>query len=420
MFKPYTGLDYIKIDVANNFGNDKLNYEDRLKWFNDTIPEELHTWEPNKLKDFVYKELTGVEEPELVFAGLLAYSDFKNKKPSGYMVSQDSACSGMQLMSCLTADESGLAHTGLLGDNRTDLYSEVFVRFKQLYNKPCNKTRHTLKYTIMPFFYGSESIPVKEFGDNEEMLNCFYQACYDILPGGVELRNLLVTLWDKHNTYQSWVLPDNYHVKVPVWLDTPVNVTVHGKPIQYSVQKPGKKFKGISNAANVVHSVDAFVLREVLRRCSYDKERLSKVRELLLGGNPDMRHYLRHRFVPLETMLELYHKSNFLSVQILNSIVTPYDVTQLSSDTVDKLLNLLHDMYTYDPFPMVCIHDNFKCHPNNMNFIRYWYKEICADIVQSNLLQFLISQFKPTKITIMQSWKNELAERVRKSNYGLC
>lgn len=58
-----------------------------------------------------------------------------------------------------------------------------------------------------------------------------------------------------------------------------------------------------------------------------------------------------------------------------------------------------------------------------MNYIRYWYKEICADIVESNMLSFLYNQiWEEDQIIdpITTKYRQEVANQVRQSSYGLC
>lgn len=77
----YTGLEYLKIDIANNFGLDKLLFSERIEWFNENEPDLLSL-------------VQQAEEPQLMYAGILAYNDYLEGKPSGYPVSLDACSSG--------------------------------------------------------------------------------------------------------------------------------------------------------------------------------------------------------------------------------------------------------------------------------------------------------------------------------------
>jgi hypothetical protein len=43
-------------------------------------------------------------------------------------------------------------------------------------------------------------------------------------------------------------------------------------------------------------------------------------------------------------------------------------------------------MLEHKPFPLVTVHDEFKAHANNINQVRWHYKEILAEIADSNVL----------------------------------
>ena len=88
--KLFSGLDYLKIDVANNFGFDKLQFEERIKWFNANI---------NIMKDTTDAEIFemsthSTEAPALAYGGMLAYRDSIKDIPTGYKVGLDACCSG--------------------------------------------------------------------------------------------------------------------------------------------------------------------------------------------------------------------------------------------------------------------------------------------------------------------------------------
>jgi hypothetical protein len=54
-----------------------------------------------------------------------------------------------------------------------------------------------------------------------------------------------------------------------------------------------------------------------------------------------------------------------------------------------------------------------------MNWVRWQYKEILADIADSNLLDDLLSQIHGVQGTF-NKLSNNLGDVIRNSNYGLC
>lgn len=107
----FTDLEYLKIDIANNAGKskyhldsenkpisiDKLNYDQRLDWFNKEFSHAQWLGHEDctakDIADFVDECLI---EPEkaLVVAGLMAYRDYLLGKPSGYRIAFDAVSSG--------------------------------------------------------------------------------------------------------------------------------------------------------------------------------------------------------------------------------------------------------------------------------------------------------------------------------------
>ena len=63
-FQEFSAADYLRIDIANNYGLDKENWDYRIKWFDEN--------EAN-----LDNLITQAEEPALFFAGVKAWNQSK-------------------------------------------------------------------------------------------------------------------------------------------------------------------------------------------------------------------------------------------------------------------------------------------------------------------------------------------------------
>lgn len=111
--KEFNPMQYLAIDIANQFGLDKLNFEDRINW--------VKTNE-KYLEDFQDK----AEEPILYYKAVKALRDVQSGRPIGHTVALDACCSGLSIMSALMRCKSGAMLTGLIDPhNRKDAYTEL-------------------------------------------------------------------------------------------------------------------------------------------------------------------------------------------------------------------------------------------------------------------------------------------------------
>ena len=107
----FTGWQYLLIDVANNFGMDKMLFEDRIAW------AEANLTELETLADFA-------ETKPLYQKAVMAIRKAQAGLPTGHLVGFDACCSGIQIMSAITGCEAGARATGLVDpDVRADAYS---------------------------------------------------------------------------------------------------------------------------------------------------------------------------------------------------------------------------------------------------------------------------------------------------------
>ena len=79
--KTYNPMQYLAIDIANQYGLDKLNFEDRIQWVKDNI---------NYLEEYQHE----AEEPILFYKAVKALRQVQSGKPVGHTIALDSSSSG--------------------------------------------------------------------------------------------------------------------------------------------------------------------------------------------------------------------------------------------------------------------------------------------------------------------------------------
>lgn len=390
----FAAREYLMIDIANNFGqdNDKKLWNDRLSWF-DSNEHQLEQLLPE------------AKETALYYAGVKAWRDVQKGKPIGYMISLDATSSGLQLLAALTGDTSAaklcnVIPTGKREDAYTKIYQEMLFRIQDT----AKITRDDTKHAIMTALYCSTAIPKQVFGEGA-LLDTFYKTLSDLAPAAWELNQAMLSLWQSDALSHNWIMPDNFHVKIKVM--SQVTETVHflNQPfdVSYSINAPMDE--GLSLSANMTHSVDGFVVREITRRCDYDPTKIDKLRSVMLLDSfnnntgtmdDDMVVILWNR----------YKESGYLSARILD---------HLSMDNLGHIddITVLTDLITSlpnKPFKVVSIHDCFRCLPQYGNDLRIQYNRQLMLIAKSNLLSNLISQIinKPIQINKLNPglWKN--------------
>lgn len=248
----FTGTEYLKIDIANCFGLDRLTWEDRIHWFNNNEPdlEALAAYAKN---------------PILYRKGVRAMRKVQSNEPVNHIMGLDATASGLQIMAAMsgchiTARAVNLIDTG----KRADVYEDISMHMNSL--PGVTTTRDEVKKPIMTFFYGSKAQPKSVFG--EETLEAFYSAMIDKLPGAYELMELFQNHWRALAEHHQWTLPDGHVAKVPViqtfQKDLEIDEYDHMR-FAYRSQVIAPKSKGMALAANIVHSLDGWIVRMMVR-----------------------------------------------------------------------------------------------------------------------------------------------------------
>lgn len=409
----YTGWQYLLIDAATHYGHDKATFEQRIAF----IEANLHQLEA--LAD-------RAESQPLYLKAVMAIRKAQQGLPTGHLVGVDGCCSGIQVMSVLTGCEAGARATGLVDPNvRADAYSACTQAMDDILGGGFSVSRSDAKSALMTSFYGSKAQPKIIFGEETKELAAFYEAAKAIAPGAWELLQDLLASWQPYALQHSWVLPDGFDARIKVMTKKEARIEVdeldHASFTYEFYENQGQK-AGLSNAANLTHSVDAYILRCMHRRCNYDREVAEHAAALLeiemISRSLGQTQQVADPEDPICTYLDHYQRSTVADVVIL-PYLTPENTRYLSKQHLEKLAEIVNNMLQYQPFELVTIHDEFKAHANNMNWVRYQYKEILADLADSFLLDDLLSQIHG-KPGYFPKLDHNLGEVIRKSNYGLC
>lgn len=97
--------------------------------------------------------------------------------------------------------------------------------------------------------------------------------------------------WDDSADHHSWVMPDGHTVYVPVVEG--VNATYMDDdlgdiPIRYYEQTSSENYRSL--CPNVIHSIDGYIAREMIRRCDFQ---LSHIHDCFLFSPDHMQDVAR-------------------------------------------------------------------------------------------------------------------------------
>ena len=349
--KTFSGWEYLLIDVANQYGLDKLTFEERIKWASVNL---------NSLEAQADK----AETKPLYLKAVLAIRKAQKGLPMGHLVGFDAVCSGLQIMSVLTGCISGATATGLVDPNvRADAYSTVTKTMEQLLGGKVSISRKHAKDAMMTSFYGSKAKPIEIFGENTPELAAFYQAANIVAPGAWELLQDLLASWQPGALLHSWKLPDGFDARVKVMEKKEARIEVdeldHATFTYEFYENCGKK-TGLSNVANVVHSVDAYILRTIHRRCNYNLQQVREALEFIqeelnlrnLGFTPVLPDFPNPR---VDYYVDQWRRSQMADV-VLIPCLSSKTVKQVPTLLLEKLEEIINGMLDYRPFEVVTIH----------------------------------------------------------------
>ena len=252
----FTGRQYVHIDIANQYGLDKFTWQKRLDWVQDNMLQ-------------LDQLAVSADCPVLYRKAVRASCDARTRNPTGYIMGLDATASGLQIMAALsgchkTAEQVNLINTG----KREDVYGNVAKQMNLL--PGVMVSRDIIKKPLMTTFYGSKARPKQIFGDGTSELLAFYEILNRDLPGAMQLMDIMQSCWNPMATEYRWTLPDDHEVvaKVMATVDKKIEVDeLHHATFTHRAYINIPQDFGLSLAANIIHSIDGWIVREMLRGC---------------------------------------------------------------------------------------------------------------------------------------------------------
>lgn len=250
VMQKFSGLQYLAIDIANHAGLDKASWEERLKWVKEHF-DELESFTP--------------DDPKTKFLYIKAVNALRNiTEPTGFVMALDSTNSGVQIMAALgkcgiSARTCNLVNTG----KREDLYGNILAQIQA-----SGITRQQIKDAIIPMLYGSKAAPKKLFQGKQ--LQAFVYAVEKTVPILGEMKALMDSCWDTSLKYHKFSLPDGHDLRLPTMVLHQERIEIADTSFTYQWKDVGVSEDSTSLLANVVHAVDGYVAREMVRRCPFE------------------------------------------------------------------------------------------------------------------------------------------------------
>ena len=245
-----TKIENLLVAIANHAGKDKLTWEERIDWAIGQNPEDIQ-W----------------EEPMLGRKAVRAYVDTMAGKPSGYTMSLDATSSGLQVMAAISGCKQTAKLTNMIDvDVRHDLYNRVTEMMNQRLAKPL--TRKIVKQCVMTHYYNSKATPKALLSEHE--LSVFYEVMQGLLPGAEDVMETINACWNDQADHHTWTMPDGHTVYIPVIEG--INATYTDDelgeiPLRYYAQTTSDNYRSL--CPNLIHSIDGYVAREMIRRCDF-------------------------------------------------------------------------------------------------------------------------------------------------------
>lgn len=356
------GIFWTAVDIANHYGLDKQSFEDRVKWVKGKL-------------DRLEQEAQFADSETEYNTAVKALRIYEQGKLPAHMIYLDASNQALQLYAILTADKKTAATCNLANGNQmADAYKLLAAAMNKYMKLDCF-TRDNCKKALMTTMYGKrngytemlshmfpkskqpeinfeeaykrdvavdkEDTPI--YPEYSSMEDAFREAMIDIAPKAIIAMDAIQALNNaKVGTYY-WTMPDGmkirYDVKTEVEFEY-MDYSKNGVKIEVNgvreVYEPSEFNAGM--APNVIHSVDGYVARELIRRMNEEGKFITTIHDAFACLPEDcdfMRETYRNIFLEI------------LEQDLLNNILTQIGNTKIGIQKTGDLTreDIMNSMY---------------------------------------------------------------------------
>lgn len=358
----FTEEQYIQLAIANTYGLDKLTYAERLAKVGECTDSKQ------------------ASEPHQHKAHMHAYEQWQQGNKYHQPVYFDAICSGMQILGVLSGCEKACMATGLINTGvRPDAYTAITKAMN------IDIERDDVKKAVMTALYGSTEKPQEILGDKVSYL---WAAIYEVAPTVADLMEHILGSAAKNIKYE-WTLPDGHTAKTHDFKYEDIPFSCNGTEL-YVTKKDKQSSRRLSLLANLTHSVDGWVLRELITATKLGKtEALVKVSAAKdkVGSLDSLSKKIR------DQVIRMGNQYKATGIASYTALLLPTEaLAALGNAYLDALATRIDTWLHEVPYGMITIHDSFGCLPKNMNATRKLYNEIMYTITTHDLLNNLLNQ----------------------------
>ncbi len=415
------GLKWLMINIANQINPkingkraDKCSFDERLQWVKDHINEleeivnETHI--DNRYPDKWSEQYTA-EEPIKAICLVHDLRLAMEGKPIGSICHWDAVNQGLQLQGLLCSDFAILKMTSVVGTARNDYY--VTIANKMGLGEDY---RAFIKAPTTPRMYGGKGAARKllgEFYDAYEEALHEWQVWYFIDQFPMQWKDEWFNL-----EALRWTLPDGARTWVPIKKEESYEAEVYGQTWSWTKNsedsETGHPTTACSLGPSLIHSLDAFIGREMASRCMFNPVKRDFAKKYLEGMNEvKPLKVLRAKDLELQHLVEVGAKFNWYSWHILD-LLDNHNYDMCPKEVIEMLLNELPNQ----PFEITRIHDSFGAHPNHAGEVMEQYRWNLYHLYCSNFLNCICEELDIEMVVPPKS--DTLKNAILKGIYALC